>query len=80
MILPNKLVKFQDSIIAKAPVILEEISSEKNLSILELFGKVNQYFEDVNQYILVLDVLFALEKIYFDEKAQVIIYVEANKL
>lgn len=79
MILPNKLIRFQDSIIAKTVCILDEVSLGYQ-SINGLYNKVNKNFEDVNQYILALDVLFALEKIKFDEKAQVLIYVNKDNL
>ncbi|GMA98263.1 ABC-three component system middle component 7 [Pelosinus sp. IPA-1] len=79
MILPNKLIRFQDSIIAKTVCILDEVSLEHQ-SINSLYDKVNNNFEDLNQYILALDVLFALEKIKIDEKAQVLTYVTKDNL
>lgn len=79
MILPNKLIRFQDSIIGKMVCILDKVSLEHQ-SINCLYDKVNNNFEDINQYILALDVLFVLEKIKFDEKAQVITYVKTDNL
>lgn len=79
MILPNKLISFQDSILARTVFILNEISIE-NLSISNLYCKVKNQFEDINQFIITLDVLFTLEKIYYNEEVQVIEYVKANIL
>lgn len=79
MILPNKLVKFQDSILAKTIFILDEVTKE-SIGISELYYKIKEHFEDINQYILTLDVLFTLEKIKYNEKVQVIEYVEKNIL
>jgi hypothetical protein len=79
LILPNKLIPFKDSVIAKIAYILNVLVAN-NESVESLFEKTNQFFEDVNQYILALDVLFALEKIELDEELKVIRYVKANNL
>lgn len=79
MILPNKLIKFQDSILAKTIFILDKVSKD-SLSISELYNKVKEHFEDINQYILTLDVLFTLEKINYNEEVQVIEYVKEDML
>lgn len=79
MILPNKLINFQDSILAKTVYILDEISINK-MSVSELYSKVKDQFADINQYILTLDVLFALEKINYNKEIRVIEYVETDIL
>lgn len=79
MILPNKLIRFQDSVIAKMVYILDEIKLE-NQSIDILYEKIKDHFDDVNQYILTLDVLYILGKLKVDEKARVILYVKANNM
>lgn len=72
MILPNKLISFNNSIISKMVFILDVVSLKAE-SASCIYDKVSNNFEDINQYILALDILFALEKIKFDENAQVII-------
>ncbi|WP_099468746.1 ABC-three component system middle component 7 [Konateibacter massiliensis] len=79
MILPNKLIKFQDSILAKTVYVLDEVS-KNSISISELYCKIKEHFEDINQFILTLDVLFTLEKINYNEEVQVIEYVETDIL
>lgn len=79
MILPNKLIKFQDSILAKTVFILDEIS-QNSQSVSELFYLVKEHFDDINQYILTLDVLFTLERINYNKETQVIEYVEKDLL
>lgn len=79
MILPNKLINFQDSILAKTVIILDEISIQ-NMSICDLYNKVKDHFEDINQYILTLDVIFTLEKINYNKEMRVIEYVKADTL
>lgn len=75
MILPNKLIRFQDSILAKTIYILDVIKFA-NYSVLELYNEVKTYFDDINEYVLALDVLYTLEKVKYDDDLQVIQYVE----
>lgn len=77
MILPNKLISFQDCILAKTVYILEKIS-DSDFSVIGLYEQVETHFEDLNEYILALDVLYALGKIKYNEGLQVIQYVEKN--
>lgn len=79
MILPNKLIPFKDSVISKVVHILDLLSISDD-SAESLFEKTSHNFEDVNEFILALDVLFALEKIEIDEELKVIRYVKANQL
>lgn len=75
MILPNKLISFQDCILAKTVYILEKIS-DSDFSVIGLYEQVETHFEDLNEYMLALDVLYVLGKIKYNEGLQVIQYVE----
>ena len=77
MILPNKLISFQDCILAKTVYILEKIS-DSDFSVIGLYEQVETHFEDLNEYMLALDVLYVLGKIKYDEELRVIQYVEKN--
>ena len=77
MILPNKLISFQDCILAKTVYILEKIS-DSDFSVIRLYEQVEIHFEDINEYMLALDVLYVLGKIKYNEGLQVIQYVEKN--
>lgn len=77
MILPNKLISFQDCILAKTVYILEKIS-DSDFSVIGLYEQVETHFEDLNEYMLALDVLYVLGKINYNEELQVIQYVEKN--
>lgn len=79
MIFPNKIMDFQDSTISKLVFILDELSSA-SLGVLPLYNKVKKHFEDLDQFILALDVLFLLEKIEFEEKWEVLTYVKEDTL
>ena len=75
MILPNKLISFQDCILAKTVYILEKIS-DSDFSVIELYEQVETHFEDLNEYMLALDVLYVLGKIKYNEELRVIQYVK----
>ena len=77
MILPNKLISFQDCILAKTVYILEKIS-DSDFSVIGLYEQVETHFEDLNEYMLALDVLYVLGKIEYNDELQVIQYVEKN--
>ena len=77
MILPNKLISFQDCILANTVYILEKIS-DSDFSVIGLYEQVETHFEDLNEYMLALDVLYVLGKIKYNEGLQVIQYVEKN--
>ena len=77
MILPNKLISFQDCILAKTVYILEKIS-DSDFSVIGLYEQVEIHFEDLNEYMLALDVLYVLGKIEYNEELQVVQYVEKN--
>jgi hypothetical protein len=77
MILPNKLISFQDCILAKTVYILEKIS-DSDFSVIGLYEQVETHFEDLNEYMLALDVLYVLGKIEYNKELQVIQYVEKN--
>ena len=77
MIFPNKLISFQDCILAKTVYILEKIS-DSDFSVIGLYEQVGTHFEDLNEYMLALDVLYVLGKIKYNEGLQVIQYVEKN--
>lgn len=79
MILPNKLIRFQECVLAKTVYILEKIC-DSDFSVIKLYEKVENHFEDLNEYILALDVLHVLGKIKYNEELRVIQYVEKNKL
>lgn len=77
MILPNKLISFQDCILAKTVYILEKIT-DSDFSVIGLYEQVETHFEDLNEYMLALDVLYVLGKIKYNEELRVIQYVEKN--
>lgn len=79
MIFPNKLISFQNSTLFKTVYVLEELSLEP-LGVLALYEKVKKHFEDLDQFILTLDILYMLEKIEYNREWRTITYVENDKM
>lgn len=79
MILPNKLVSFQNSLLPKTVLIIDELSA-KPLSVNELYEKLRKKFDDLDQFILTLDVLYLLEKVRYNEEWEVLENVENDTM
>lgn len=74
MLLPNKLIPYDQSILPKLPVILKELENNP-ISVHELYKRVIKKMSGASEFIDALDCLYALGKIEFDEKEEVLRYV-----
>lgn len=74
MLFPNKLFSYSESILSKLPVVLKELKKQP-LDVRELYQKVSRSLDGVNEYVDVLDCLYALHKIEYDEEEGVLHYV-----
>ena len=74
----TRLEKLAKELGDKASYIVKDISSTFNC--MELYNEVKTYFDDINEYVLALDVLYTLEKVKYDDDLQVIQYVEKNNV
>ena len=74
MLFPNKLITYNESVISKIPMILE-IIERGPIGIKDLYHRVAPKLTGVNEYMDVLDCLYALNKFEFDEEQGVILYV-----
>lgn len=70
MIIPNKFIPFDESVISKLEVILREIHDEEEL--LHLYHKVERNFTGIDQFLYALDVLYALDRIIIDEPTRTV--------
>lgn len=75
MRVPNKIYTYNDSIISKFPLILKEVKKEE-LSVLSLYKIVKSQLDGIDEYLQILDYLFAMNKIEMDYKEEVLIYVD----
>ena len=71
MIVPNKAISYQKSLLSKMPLALS-ILKDRKTSPSELYHQMYIEFESIRQFVLMLDALFILEKITFDGKELII--------
>ncbi|PTP75238.1 ABC-three component system middle component 7 [Vibrio splendidus] len=64
MIVPNKIISIDESVIFKAAKLLSKLDETSDA--LDLYSKNKKLFIDIPEYIEALDVLFVLKKIDFD--------------
>ena len=62
MLLPNKVIGYNQSVISKFPVILRQVQLSE-LSVQDLKSKTETFFEGASDFIQTLDTLYALGKI-----------------
>lgn len=74
MLFPNKLCSYNESIISKFPAVLKVIKREP-VAVLDLYRQVIGSMTGVNEFIDVLDCLYALHKIEYDDEKEVLRYV-----
>lgn len=72
---PNKVVSYNESIISKFPIVLS-VLIEKDYSVEELYFKLKTNFNNINDFLDVLDCLFALEKININRNTRSLYYVK----
>lgn len=74
MLFPNKLCSYNASVISKFTVVLKVIKREP-VTVLTLYRQVIGSMASVNEFLDVLDCLYALHKIEYDEETEVLRYV-----
>lgn len=74
MKLPNKVTSYQESILSKFNVLLDEMCN-RDVSLTELYSATYQNFFDMSEFIDVLDILFALNKLEYNDELEVLHYV-----
>ncbi|MCM2570565.1 MULTISPECIES: ABC-three component system middle component 7 [Alcaligenaceae] len=73
MITPNKFISFDQSVLAKLPAMLVD---EKTISIHDLYTKVSNAFENVDEFMYALDVLYILNKVNVDFDLKTVTYAD----
>ena len=75
MRLPNKLYSYHESILSKFPVVLRALR-ERDFTVGDLYLYVRNYIVDASEYLQIIDCLYALNRIDYDEEGEVLTYVE----
>lgn len=77
MKLPSKVTSYKESVISKFPIVLESLSySNETPRQLYEKEKQKQKFNDINEYMEVLDALFLLGKVGYDDVLGELYYVK----
>jgi hypothetical protein len=71
---PNKVISVNESVFWKLIKIVENLKSHSML-IITLWGKVSHHFDDINQFIFCLELLYVMDKLEYSENYKVIEYV-----
>lgn len=77
MLFPNKLFTYRESIISKFPLALQ-LLQESPMAVVDLYKALNKQLSGVSEFMDLMDCLFALNKIEFDEEEEVLYCVEGN--
>ena len=73
MLIPNKVISFEESVLAKIPLLTKEI--EEGLSLINLYQNVEKKFSSIDQFMYTIDILFCLNYLDIDEASGKIINV-----
>ena len=63
MLLPNKIIRYEESVISKFPIVLQKLTDRKSMRPTELFKSCKANFSGVNVFLQTLDCLYAMNKI-----------------
>jgi hypothetical protein len=74
MRLPSKVTSYNESILARFPVLLRHTQTE-DIAVMDLLKLVQTQFNEASEYLEALDCLFALGKIELSEEEGVLHYV-----
>ncbi len=77
MLLPNKLCSYNESVLSKLTVTLK-VLEKGPVTVLALYNSVSRYVSGIVEYMDVLDCLYALQKVEYDEKKGVLTYVAGD--
>ena len=75
MLLPDKLITYSESVLAKLPILLDALQCEP-LSIKDLYLVVQEQMNGVPEFLNALDCLYALQKVIYDHDSGVLKYVD----
>ena len=77
MIVPNKVISFNSSVVSKLSRILDLLAS-KSFSVVGLYDELHEQFDNIDHFLVTLDALYALRRVEIDSKTGIITYVKTN--
>ena len=79
MLFPNKLFTYRESVISKFPLALQ-LLQDSPMAVGDLYKALNKQLSGVSEFMDLMDCLYALNKIEFDEEEEVLRCVEGDCL
>ena len=79
MLFPNKLFTYRESVISKFPLALQ-LLQDSPMAVGDLYKALNKQLCGVSEFMGLMDCLYALNKIDFDEEEEVLRCVEGDCL
>ena len=70
MLFPNKLFKYEESVLSKLPAILASLQ-EGHMPIKDLYSSCKNHFSGASEFVEALDCLYALGKIKVNSEKEV---------
>lgn len=71
--LPNKITSLKESVLGKSIYVLKLLSQNESMDIVELFSKVDRYFDGLDEFMDAIILLFIVEKV--ELRGSVLTYV-----
>jgi len=71
MMLPNKTISYDNSVISKFPIILKLLQNKKSVKAGVLYKSLKKNFSSIHVFVQTLDCLFALGKIKFNDNEEI---------
>lgn len=68
MLLPNKVIRYEESVISKFPAVLQNLIDNNPRNVKDLFNDCKNNFSSANIFVQTLDCLYAMNKIDFNFK------------
>lgn len=72
MLLPNKFISFDESILNKLPIIIAAMENDINIS--DLYFKVEKKINGIDEFIYAIDTLYALDFLDVDFSTRTVSY------
>ena len=79
MLFPNKLFTYRESVISKFPIALQ-LLQEGPMTVGDLYKALHTHLSGVSEFMDLMDCLYALNKIRFEEEEGVLCYAKGNSL
>lgn len=73
---PSKVTSYDESLFPHLILLERELKNCKTISIIELYSRNKKSFQDVDEYLSILDILFAIGKIKLNLETKGIQHVD----